>query len=97
MTCLHRVPPRARLARGGALVVRPLRAQLAKAIHMDMLKESPALQDAPTQFFELLALKFTQGFAMPDEIIFRCAMGCARMGHICVWGAPLGASMAICA
>ena len=45
--------------------------QLAKVIHMGMLKESPILRDAPTQFFELLALKFTQVFAMPDEIIFR--------------------------
>jgi hypothetical protein len=54
-----------------ALPIPCCRCQLAKVIHMSMLKESPILRDAPTQFFELLALKFTQIFAMPDEIIFR--------------------------
>ena len=51
---------------------------------MSMLKESPILRDAPTQFFELLALKFTQVFAMPDEIIFRCGQGCVLQQHCSV-------------
>ncbi len=34
---------------------------------------SPVFAEAPTQFFELLALKFKQSFVMPDEIIFSYA------------------------
>jgi hypothetical protein len=47
------------------------RRQLARVMHDSMLRQNRVLSGAPSQLYELLALKFVQVFAMPDEIVYR--------------------------